>query len=88
MAKIDHNNADAAPRASLEVEKTHCRHLEGDVVVGCDGLAESGVDQEGPDREIGAAEAKLVKKIDWIMLPTLWIMYDPSSSSHARVGVF
>lgn len=79
MAKTDHDNIDKEPREAREGEKTHCQHLEGDEAGG-DVAAESGVDQAGPDRVIDPAEAKLVKRLDWFMLPTLWIMYDPNSS--------
>ncbi|TDZ38717.1 Pantothenate transporter liz1 [Colletotrichum trifolii] len=29
----------------------------------------------GPRQKLSTAEAKLVRKLDWVILPVLWVMY-------------
>ncbi|KAF5603123.1 tartrate transporter [Fusarium subglutinans] len=58
------------PEALDVEEKGHSDHLEKH-----DAHIFSAVDETGTHRKIDPAEIKLVKKLDWIILPVLWIMY-------------
>ena len=51
-------------------EKGHCDHLEKH-----DTQIFSSVDETGTHKKVDPVEIKLVKKLDWIILPMLWIMY-------------
>lgn len=58
------------PEALDVEEKGHSDHLEKH-----DTHIFSAVDETGTHKKIDPAEIKLVKKLDWIILPILWIMY-------------
>lgn len=67
------NARDLAQNVSHDGEKSHCVHEE---------LKHDDGDLEGDTRSYATtapktspAEIKLVRKLDWIILPTLWIMY-------------
>lgn len=51
-------------------EKGHFEHMEKH-----ENQMFSSTDQTGAHRKTDPAEIRLVRKIDWIMLPTLWLMY-------------
>ncbi|RGP81386.1 tartrate transporter [Fusarium longipes] len=56
---------------ALQVEeKGHCHHLEKH-----DSQIYTVVDETGTHRKVDPAEINLVKKLDWIILPILWVMY-------------
>ena len=85
MADIAHDNIGKAPRASREGKETQCQHLEGGDELSNDVPTKNDLDETDAGREIGPAERKLVRKLDLVMLPTLWIMYASPSDLAAYV---
>ncbi|KAJ6191347.1 major facilitator superfamily domain-containing protein [Penicillium mononematosum] len=67
-------NRDTVYQAPPNSEKPQCLHLEENKTKDGD-LEGTPGDDARYHREIDPAEAKLVRKLDWVILPTLWLMY-------------